>query len=399
MTEILAKRIDQLQESSTLQMARMSRELKAKGLDIINLSLGEPDFDTPMHIKLAAIEAINQNFTHYPPVSGYPELRQAVADKFKRENGLEYPASQVIVSTGAKQSIINVLLSLLQEGDEIIIPAPYWVSYPEMVKMSGAKSVFIPTTIEQDFKISPEQLEKAITPNTKAFIYSNPCNPTGSFYSHGELKGLAEVFARHPKVHIISDEIYEHINYNGGHASLAQFPEIFERCVVVNGVSKAFAMTGFRMGYLAASQKIVTACEKIQGQVTSGACSISQRATITALNGDMTPTYNMCDAFLERRDFIVSRIKSIPGLISNVPQGAFYVFPEASYYFDMQHDGYKINNTEDLSMYLLKEAQVSLVSGSGFGADNHIRLSFAASKDQIDKAIDRIGEALGKLKK
>jgi aspartate aminotransferase len=398
MPEILAERISQLHESSTLQMAKMSRELRAKGFDIINLSLGEPDFDTPQHIKNAAIDAINQNYTHYPPVSGYPELRQAIADKFQRENGLAYQSNQVIVSTGAKQSIINVMLSILGEGDEILIPAPFWVSYPEMVKMTGAKSVFIHAGIDQDFKITPEQLEKAITPDTKAFVYSNPSNPTGSFYTHEELKGLAEVFARHPKVHIISDEIYEHINYTGAHASLAQFPEIFERTIVINGVSKAFAMTGFRMGYLAASREIAEACEKIQGQVTSGACSISQRATICALNSDMEPTRKMAEAFLERRDFIVKKLKSIPGLVSNVPQGAFYVFPEASYYFGKQHDGFMINGSEDLSMYLLNKAQVSLVSGTGFGAENYIRISFAASMENIDIATDRIGAALALLK-
>jgi aspartate aminotransferase len=397
MHDILAHRIHEIKESSTLQMAKMTRELRAKGLDIINLSLGEPDFDTPAHIKAAAIEAINQNYTHYPPVSGYPELRQAVADKFLRENGLKYTASQVIVSTGAKQSIYNALMSILSEGDEIIIPGPYWVSYPEMVKMCEATPVFINAGIDQDFKITPEQLEKAITPKTKAFIYSNPSNPTGSFYNHDELKGLAEVFARHPKVHIISDEIYEHINYTGKHSSLAEFPEIFDRCIVVNGVSKAFAMTGWRIGYLAASQEIVNACEKIQGQVTSGASSISQKATFAALTSDMAPTYKMGAAFKERRDFIVKKLKGIPGLVSNVPEGAFYVFPDASSFIGKKYDKWVINNMEDLSMYLLNEAKVSLVSGAGFGAANCIRLSFAASMSDIDKAADQLKEALGKL--
>ena len=397
MDNVLAQRISLLQESSTLKMAKMSRELSAKGLDIVNLSLGEPDFDTPDHIKKAAIEAINNNFTHYPPVSGFPELRQAVADKFLRENGLTYNASQVIVSTGAKQSIINVLMSILQTGDEVIIPAPFWVSYPEMVKLSEAKSVFIHAGIDQDFKITPEQLEAAITPKTKAFIYSNPSNPTGSFYTHEELKGLAEVFARHPRVHIISDEIYEHINYTGAHASLASFPEIFDRTIVINGVSKSFAMTGWRIGYAAGAQNIITACEKIQGQVTSGACSISQKAAYAALTSDMAPTRKMAAAFKERKDFIVEKLKSVPGIISNVPQGAFYVFPDVSYYFGKQYNSETISDSEELSLYLLKNGHVSMVSGTGFGAPNNIRISFAASKENIEKGIDRMAEALSKL--
>ncbi len=398
MDNVLAQRISLLQESSTLKMAKMSRELAAKGLDIVNLSLGEPDFDTPDHIKKAAIEAINNNFTHYPPVSGFPELRQAVADKFLRENGLTYNASQVIISTGAKQSIINVLMSILQTGDEVIIPAPFWVSYPEMVKLSEAKSVFIHAGIDQDFKITPEQLEQAITSKTKAFIYSNPSNPTGSFYTHEELKGLAEVFARHPKVHIISDEIYEHINYIGAHASLASFPEIFDRTIVINGVSKSFAMTGWRIGYAAGAQNIITACEKIQGQVTSGACSISQKASYAALTSDMAPTRKMAAAFKGRKDFIVAKLKSVPGIISNVPQGAFYVFPDISYYFGKQYNGETISNSEELSLYLLREAHVSMVSGTGFGAPNNIRISFAASKENIETGIERMKEAIEKLK-
>ncbi len=398
MDNVLAQRISLMQESSTLKMAKMSRELASKGIDIVNLSLGEPDFDTPDHIKKAAIDAINNNFTHYPPVSGYPELRQAVADKFLRENGLSYNASQTIVSTGAKQSIINVLLSILQEGDEVIIPAPFWVSYPEMVKFSEAKPVFVFAGIEQNFKITPEQLEKAITPQTKAFIYSNPNNPTGSFYNHEELKGLAEVLARHPKVHIVSDEIYEHINYVGGHASLASFPEIFDRTIVINGVSKSFAMTGWRIGYAAGPQNIINACEKIQGQVTSGACTISQKAAYAGLTSDMEPTRKMAAAFHERRDFIVDKLKSVPGIISNTPQGAFYVFPEVSSYFGKQYNGETISNSEELSLYLLREGHVSMVSGTGFGAPNNIRISFAASKETIEKGIDRMTEALSKLK-
>ena len=397
MDEILAQRISLLTESSTLKMAKMSRELVAKGLDIINLSLGEPDFDTPDHIKKAAIEAINSNFTHYSPVSGFLDLRQAVADKLQRENGLSYSSSQVIVSTGAKQSIINVMLSILEAGDEVIIPSPFWVSYPEMVKMSEARSVFVFAGIDQDFKITPQQLEAAITPKTKAFVYSNPNNPTGSFYSHEELKGLAEVFARHPKVHIISDEIYEHINYTGGHATLASFPEIADRVIVINGVSKAYAMTGWRIGYAAGPQNIINACEKIQGQVTSGTCSISQKAAYAALSSDMTATRTMAAEFLARRDFIVQKLKSVPGVISNIPQGAFYVFPEISHYFGKQCNGELIENAEDLSLFLLKEGRISTVSGAGFGAPNHIRISFAASRENIEKAIDRMAEALQKL--
>jgi len=397
MDEILAQRISLLTESSTLKMAKMSRELVAKGLDIINLSLGEPDFDTPDHIKKAAIEAINNNFTHYSPVSGFLDLRQAVADKLQRENGLSYSSSQVIVSTGAKQSIINVMLSILEAGDEVIIPSPFWVSYPEMVKMSEARSVFVFAGIDQDFKITPQQLEAAITPKTKAFVYSNPNNPTGSFYSHEELKGLAEVFARHPKVHIISDEIYEHINYTGGHATLASFPEIADRVIVINGVSKAYAMTGWRIGYAAGPQNIINACEKIQGQVTSGTCSISQKAAYAALSSDMTATRTMAAEFLARRDFIVQKLKSVPGVISNIPQGAFYVFPEISHYFGKQYNGELIENAEYLSLFLLKEGRISTVSGAGFGAPNHIRISFAASRENIQKAIDRMAEALQKL--
>jgi len=398
MDNVLAQRISHLKESSTLKMAKMSRELAAKGLDIINLSLGEPDFDTPEHIKNAGIEAIRNNITHYPPVAGFPDLRKAVADKFLRENGLNYTPNQVVVSTGAKQSIANVLQSLLQEGDEIIIPSPFWVSYPETVKLAEATSVFVHAGIDQDFKITPAQLEKAITPKTKAFIYSNPSNPTGSFYNKDELKGLADVFARHPNVYVISDEIYEHINYTGAHASLAAFPEIFERCIVINGVSKSFAMTGWRIGYATGPQEIMSACEKIQGQVTSGASSISQKAAFAALTSSMEPTHKMAAAFLERRNFIVERLKSIPGMVTNMPEGAFYLFPEVSHYFGKQFEGHIISNSDDLSMYLLEHGHVSLVSGTGFGAPGHIRISFAASKENIDKPVDQIGEALQKLK-
>lgn len=395
--EKVARRIHNITESSTIRMAKLSRELKAQGEDIINLSLGEPDFETPDHIKKAAAEAIEKGFTHYPPVAGYPELREAIANKFERENGLKYKPSQIVVSTGAKQSLMNIMLSLLDEGDEVIVPVPYWVTYPEMIKFAGGTIKFIETGVESGFKITAQQLEKAITPRTKAFVYSSPSNPTGSFYTYEELKPLAEVFARHPQVFIISDEIYEHINFTGKHASLAQFPEIFERTIVVNGVSKGFAMTGWRIGYMAGPEWLAKACEKIQGQFTSAASSISQHATIAALNSGLEATHIMTEAFKARRDLVVEKLKDIPGIKFDIPEGAFYLFPDVKNYFGKSYNGNTIKDADDLCMYLLGEAKVSLVAGTGFGAPDCIRISFAASREELEKAMDRISEALAKL--
>lgn len=398
MAETAAHRIDELQESSTLKMAKISRELKAQGMDIVNLNLGEPDFETPENIRQAAIDAINEGYTHYPPVAGYADLREAIVEKFKTQNGLNFKTSQVMVSTGAKQSLINVLMSLLNKGDEIIIPAPFWVSYPEMVKLSEATSVIIKTTAENNYKITPEQLEQAITPRTKAFIYSSPCNPTGAVYSREELQGLVNVFAKHPEIYVISDEIYEHINYVGKHVSIAQFPEMHDRVAVVNGVSKAFAMTGWRIGFLGAPEWLAKACEKLQGQFTSGACSISQRAALAALTEGMGPTDEMVEAFARRRTFIADKMREIPGIRFNMPEGAFYLLPDVSYYYGKSYNGEVIRNGDDLSMYLLKEARVSVVSGEGFGAPECIRMSFAASHKMIEAGVNQMKEALAKLK-
>jgi aspartate aminotransferase len=397
MPELITQRIQHINEPSTIRMSRLSRELKEKGKDVINLSLGEPDFDTPEHIRKAAMEAIEQGYTHYPPVAGYPELKAAIIEKFKRDNNLTFTADQIVVSNGAKQAIINVVLSLVEEGDEVIVPAPFWVSYPEMIKLAEAKTVHVHGTLENDYKITPEQLEATITPRTKAFIYSSPCNPTGSYYTYDELKGLVEVFARHPHIYIISDEIYEHINYSGKHTSIAQFEELKDRVVVVNGMSKAFAMTGWRIGYMAGPEWLAKASDKLQGQFTSGACSISQRASIAALTGDMTPTRDMVKHFHSRRDMVIEKIKEIPGIKYNVPQGAFYLFPDVSYYYGKKHANGVIRDADDLCMYLLDNAYVSMVPGTGFGSPECVRLSFATSEENIAKAMDRVKESLSRL--
>ena len=397
MDDKVAKRVLSIQESSTLQMAKLTRELNAQGMDIINLTLGEPDFDTPKHIREAAKKAIDEGYTHYTPVAGTQELREAIVAKLKRDNGLTYSPSQIIVSTGAKQSIMNIVLAVVDEGDEVIIPAPFWVSYPEMVKLAEGKVVHVSATVENDYKITPAQLEAAITPKTRAFIYSSPSNPTGFFYTKEELAGLAAVFAKHPNIIIISDEIYEYINYTGSHASLAEFPEIHDRVVVVNGMSKGFAMTGWRVGYTAGPEWIARACEKLQGQFTSGTSSISQKASLAALTSDLAPTYAMRNEFLRRRDLIVERLRAAKGLKYSVPTGAFYLFPDVSYYFGKSYNGITIKDADELSLYLLKEGKVSTVSGSGFGGANCLRLSFATSEENINKACDRIIEALGKL--
>jgi aspartate aminotransferase len=394
----LSDRINTLSESQTIGMAKLSRELSAKGVDVINLSLGEPDFVTPEHIREAAKKAIDAGFTHYTPISGYPELRKAVAEKFKRENNLTYGPEQVVVSTGAKQSIANVILSLVNPGDEVIIPLPYWVSYIELVKLSEGIVVPMPTKIESDFKITPAELEAAITSKTKLFVYSSPCNPTGSVYTREELAALVKVFEKHPHVLILSDEIYEHINFLNHHVSIAEFDSIKDRVIVVNGLSKSFAMTGWRIGYIGAPKWIADACDKMQGQFTSGTCSISQKAAECALTSDLKPTLDMQAAFRRRRDLVVKLMKEIPGLKVNHPQGAFYVFPDVSFFLGKSNGEYKIKNATDLCMYLLNKAHVSIVTGEAFGAPEHVRFSYAASDDLLVEAIRRMKEALSQLK-
>ncbi|HRF77499.1 MAG TPA: pyridoxal phosphate-dependent aminotransferase, partial [Chitinophagales bacterium] len=368
-----------------------------QGRDIIDLSLGEPDFETPEHIKAAAKKAIDDGFTHYTPVAGYLDVRKAIAEKFMRENGLLYTPEQIVISTGAKQSIINAVLCLVNPGDEVILPTPFWVSYSAMVKLAEGKIVEIPTSIESDFKITPEQLEKAITPKTKLIMFSSPCNPTGTVYTKDELKALAEVVARHENIYIISDEIYEHINFTGQHASMAQFDFIYDRVITVNGLSKAYAMTGWRLGYIGAPLWIAKACDKIQGQYTSATCSITQRATIAALEGDVETTLTMKAAFLRRRDLVFQMMQNIKGLKFNNPQGAFYFFPDVSNYFGKTYNGNTINNADDMAMYLLNEGNLSVVTGSAFGDQNCIRFSYATSDDKLVEAMKRLKIALEKL--
>ncbi|MEX2379888.1 MAG: pyridoxal phosphate-dependent aminotransferase [Vicingaceae bacterium] len=394
----VSKRIQNLSESQTIAMAQRSRELKAEGKDIINLSLGEPDFDTPDFIKEAAKKAIDENYTKYTPVPGYLELREAIANKFKRDNNLSYSADQIVVSTGAKQSLANVVMSIINPGDEVIIPSPYWVSYLELVKLAEGIPVYVESTIDTDFKISPEQLRKVMTPKTKMMIFSSPCNPSGSIYSKAELKELAEVIAMKKDFYVISDEIYEHINFVGKHESLAQFDEIFDQVITVNGVSKGFSMTGWRLGYIGAPKWIAAACSKMQGQFTSGTNSITQRAVITALEADPSVTDEMREAFKGRRDLVLKMLSEIPGIETNKPEGAFYVFPNVSSYFGKKTaKGNTIKDATDFSMYLLNEAQVAVVTGEAFGNPNCIRLSYATSNDQLIKAINRIAEALNQL--
>ncbi len=393
----LAKRIANLDESATIKMAQMTRELKRQGRDIIDLSLGEPDFETPESIRDAAKKAIDDGFTHYTPVAGYLDVREAIAAKFKRENGLNYTADQIVISTGAKQSIINAVLCLVNPGDEVILPAPFWVSYSAMVKLAEGKIVEIPTNIEGDFKISPEQLENAITPNTKLIIFSSPCNPTGTVYTKDELLALAEVIRKYENLYVISDEIYEHINFTSAHASMAQFDFIYDRVITVNGLSKAFAMTGWRLGYIGAPQWIAKACDKIQGQFTSATCSITQRAAIEALNGDLSAADEMKKAFIRRRDLVYGLLKNIKGLKFNLPQGAFYFFPDVSNYFGKRYNDTLIENADDLAMYLLNEGNISVVTGSAFGDKNCIRFSYATSDEKLVEAMRRMEIALEKL--
>ncbi len=393
----LSDRVNNLAESETLAMASRSRELILAGKDIISLSLGEPDFNTPDFIKEAAKEGIDANFSKYMPVQGYLDLRESICLKFKRDNGLDYAPNQIVVSTGAKQSLINVILSLVNPGDEVIIPAPYWVSYFEQVRMAGGIPVVIQTTIEQDFKITGAQLAAAITPKTKLMIFSNPCNPTGSTYSYNELADLAEVVAKTPNFYVISDEIYEHIIFEGKNISFASLPGVYDKTITVNGVSKAFAMTGWRVGYIGAPKAIADACTKMQGQYTSGTGSISQRATKKAVEADPSQIKYMVDAFKMRRDLVLNLLGEIEGLKTNVPTGAFYVFPDVSSFFGKSFEGRKINNATELSMFLLDEALVALVSGDAFGAPNCMRLSYATSPEILTEAILRVKNTLAKL--
>ncbi|MDB5015987.1 MAG: Aspartate aminotransferase [Mucilaginibacter sp.] len=394
----LSNRINNLSESATIKMAKMGRELAAKGVDVISLSFGEPDFHTPEHIKEAAKQAMEQNFTYYTPVSGYPELRKAVAGKLKIENGLDYDFSQIVVSTGAKQAIANAVLCLVNPGEEVIIPTPYWVSYSEVVKLAEGESVFIDAPVEQDFKITPAQLEAAITPKTKLFMFSSPCNPTGSVYSKSELEGLAKVFEKHPNIYILSDEIYEHINFVDKHESIAQFDAIKDRVIIINGFSKAFAMTGWRIGYTASNKEIANACDKMQGQITSGTCSITQKAGVAALEGGLGSVLKMREEFKKRRDIVYNLLKDIEGVKVNLPEGAFYFFPDVTSFFGKSYNGNVIKDADELSIYLLEEAHVATVGGDSFGDKKSIRISYAAAEDKLIEAVRRIKEALGKLK-
>jgi aspartate aminotransferase len=393
----LSKRHNRIEPSSTITTAKLSRQLIAEGKDVINMSMGMPDFNTPDHIKDAAKEAIDNNFTFYPPVAGYPDLKEAIVNKLKRENGLTYKIDNIVVSPGAKLSVANLMLSLLDKEDEIIIPAPYWVSYTGILSLVGAKECIIPCNIKNDFKLSPEQLKKNISSNTKALIFSSPCNPTGSVYSKAELKSLVEVLKEHPDVVIISDEIYEHITFNEPHISIASFEEIRDRVVIINGVSKGFAMTGWRIGYIAAPEYIAKACEKIQGQLTSGACSIAQKAATEALKANLHETIKMREAFRKRKEIMLSYLRNIDGLISNDPQGAFYIFPDIHNFFGKAWREYKINNAEDLCNYLLMEGNIGCVSGDSFGDPNCIRLAYAISEEQVHEAMRRLKVCLEKL--
>jgi len=394
----LSSRLERFNEPETLKMAKLGRELRSKGIDVIDLSLGEPDFDTPEHIKEAARKAVTDNWSHYPPVAGYPELREAICQKFKRDNNLDYKPENIIVSTGAKQSLANAVFAVVDKGDEVIIPTPYWVTYSEIVKLGEGDVKLVRTSIENDYKIKPEELEAAITPKSKLFIFSSPSNPTGGVYSKEELAALAEVFKRHPQIFIISDEIYEYINYVGKHESIAQFPELKDRIIIINGLSKGFAMTGYRLGFIAANPAIVKACEKLQGQFTSGATAVTQRAAITALTAPLDTTWDMLKEFKERKRRVIELLKAIPGIKLSEPDGAFYVFPDVSSYFGRKDGEETISNADDLCMYLLNKAHVSTVTGRAFGEPNCIRISFANSMSKIEGGLKRITDAMAKLK-
>ena len=393
----LSDRLNRLSPSATLAMSQKSSEMKAQGIDVINLSVGEPDFNTPDHIKDAAKKAVDENYSRYSPVPGYPELRKAIVDKLQKENNLEYGLNEVMVSNGAKQCVCNAVMALVNNGDEVIVPAPYWVSYPQMVKLAGGTPVYVNAGFEQNFKMTPQQLEAAITPKTKMLILCSPSNPTGSVYSKEELKALAEVIRRHDDLYVLADEIYEHINYVGRHESIAQFDGMKERCIIVNGVSKAYAMTGWRIGYMAAPEWIIKGCNKLQGQYTSGPCSVSQKAAEAAYTLDQGCVEDMRLAFERRRNLVVKLAKEIEGLEVNVPEGAFYLFPKCSSFFGKHTDGYVINNATDLAMYLLEVGHVATVSGDAFGDPECIRLSYATSDDNLREAMRRIKETLARL--
>ena len=404
MTQQLSLRLQRLAPSATLAMSQKSSEMKARGIDVINMSVGEPDFNTPDHIKEAAKKAVDDNYSRYSPVPGYLDLRQAISDKLRRENQLEYAPAEILVSNGAKQSVCNTVMALVNPGDEVIIPAPYWVSYPQMVLLAGGEPVFVEATFEQNFKMTPEQLEKAITPKTRMLILCSPSNPTGSVYNKEELRALANIILNYPDLYVLADEIYEHINYVGRHESIAQFPGMKERTIVVNGVSKAYAMTGWRIGYIAAPEWIVKGCNKLQGQYTSGPCSVSQKAAEWAYTQSQECVEQMRQAFQRRRDLIVSLAREIPGLGVNVPEGAFYLFPKCSSFFGRSVnggtaavDGAVINNSTDFAMYLLEEAHVATVGGDAFGDPDCFRMSYATSDDNIRTAMQRIANSLGRL--
>lgn len=394
MKEILSNRINNLAVSQTLAMAAKARELKSQGKDVIGLSLGEPDFNTPDFIKEAAIKAIQDNYNSYTPVDGYVELKKAIINKFERDNKLNYNLSQIVVSTGAKQSLSNIAAAFINPGDEVILPCPYWVSYRDIIKLNGGVPIEVKTSISSDFKISGEDLEKAITSKTKMLWFSSPCNPSGSVYSKSELREISDVLLKHPKIYVVSDEIYEHINFSGGHSSIAAFDDMYDRTITVNGVSKAFAMTGWRIGYIGGPKWVARACNKMQGQVTSGANCIAQRAVITALQENPSKIHYMVDEFKERRDLILGLLDNINGFKCNKPEGAFYVFPDVSHYFGKTIDGVTINNASDMSMFLLEKALVATVTGDAFGNSNCIRISYAASKEQLIEAVSRIKNIL-----
>jgi len=394
---VLSSILSRFSEPETLKMAKLGRELRAQGVDVIDLSLGEPDFDTPAHIKAAAKKAIDDNWSHYTPVPGFLDLRQAVCYKFKRDNQLSYEPEQIVVSTGAKQSLANLILALIDQGEEVIIPAPYWVTYSELVKIAQGRVVEVKTCLESGFKIQPEQLEASITPRTKLFLFSSPCNPSGAVYSQEELEALAVVFRKHPQVFIASDEIYEYINFVGQHHSLAQIPDLKPRVIIINGLSKGFAMTGWRLGYIAAEPEIAKACEKLQGQFTSGANSITQKAAVVALPGDLKPSLEMVQEFGRRRKKTMELVRGIPGLRCMEPEGAFYIFPDVSSYYGKSDGGVTIHNSAEFSMYLLHTAHVSSVMGEAFGSPSCVRFSFANSMQNIEKAWERIGKALANL--
>ncbi len=392
-----SNRLSRISEPQTIKMAKLTRALKAEGANIVDLSLGEPDFATPQHIVLAATKAMEDGFTKYTPVAGIPDLRNAIVEKLKRDNNLQYATENILVSTGAKQSLANVILCIIDKGDEVIIPTPYWVTYSALVNLAEGTVKHVSCGIDTDFKITPSQLEAAISPATKMFIFSSPCNPTGSIYSKEELAALVQVFEKHPQVYIVSDEIYEYINYVGKHTSIASFPSVYDRVIVVNGFSKGYAMTGWRLGYIAAPVELVQACEKYQSQYTSGANAIAQKAGVAALLGDMAPTLKMVEAYKQRRDYVVTALRAILHVKCAMPDGAFYAFPDISAFFGKSYNGNTIQNDEDLSMFLLHEGHLTTVNGSAFGEPNCIRISYATSMEQLTEAMKRMANALSKL--